>query len=86
MVKDEVVDGFYRQHFAHRCVWKDILPVVSALADLYNYYKDGFLMRPGGLDDQPGWYIEAMRLFSGCMNAAERKRNKDLENNARSHS
>ena len=39
-----------------------------ALAELYGFYKNGFLLMAGGLQDQPAWYLQAMSVFDNAMN------------------
>ncbi len=45
------------------------LPMISALSyellNLYRHYKNGVLIRAGGLFDQPNKYIKAMGIIDG---------------------
>jgi len=38
---------------------------------LFAHYRNGFLLRAGGIDDQPQWYLEAMSLMATEMNRIE---------------
>jgi len=36
---------------------------------MYRHYRNGTLMKPGGILNQPNFYIEAMEIIDKSMNA-----------------
>ena len=44
------------------------------MRDLFTHYKDGHLLRAGGIDDQPVAYLRAMRGMRAAFNKAETER------------
>jgi hypothetical protein len=35
--------------------------------ELYKHYESGYLLRSGGLEDQPAYYLSVMRLIDGAV-------------------
>jgi hypothetical protein len=38
---------------------------------LYTHYKNGFLMNPGGILQQPALYVECMEIIHGAVNETD---------------
>ena len=43
----------------------ELTPETLWLVRLWRHYRSGFLLRAGGLADQPNRYLEAMEILSG---------------------
>jgi len=46
---------------------------VMELLELYSFYKDGFLLKEGSLENQPYWYLYAMSELKSVNNYIEKK-------------
>jgi hypothetical protein len=57
-----------------RCPSKLIPPWAWRLFPPFRAWRAGFLLRPGGLSDQPRWYLEAMGEMDATMNRLEREK------------
>lgn len=47
----------------YECPWKRVTPFTRWCASKYGHYKNGFLLRAGGVDDQPALYLDAMNIM-----------------------
>ncbi|HSW65418.1 MAG TPA: hypothetical protein VLH56_19230 [Dissulfurispiraceae bacterium] len=42
------------------------------MSRFYRHYKNGFLLEPGGILDQPAWYLDAMAEIESTIQSHER--------------
>jgi len=67
----ERVGNEIRYIYSDGCPWKRVTPFAKWCGQLFAHYRNGFLLRAGGIDDQPQWYLEAMSLMATEMNRIE---------------
>ncbi len=73
-LKQEVVGDEVFETFSTTCPWLEVSPFARAFMEMYVDYKNGFLLKAGGIADQPAWYLEAIRFIDNRMNAIQAAR------------
>ena len=77
MLNQEIVNYEVVETRSTTCPWPQVTPCARMLVELYEHYKNGFLLEAGGIIDQPAWYTEAMRFIDGKMNEIQAARNQE---------